>query len=1434
MILNSASPLKSRLLVGCVKYTPQKYAYSGEGSQKICNEKTKKKIGLSEMEVGNQSITSEESNIAALKSLHMAISECIPHTVKIVCKDSKKTIPNIRSVNEKVNGHLPNDKSSSTPNKYKKLSHSSMSLKAKGILKPPKTESSIKLKTEKESSQRLNEVNIQMLPEGLFQHLFRNECSKKPSEDQVSLAREALEKHGLLTNDKVPEENISLKLPPLEGGTLQSHFQAIGEHQSRPYRILLNDMVKDLPEMPKEWCYQPGWTKYCNDQPPQSVPFPEDDALVFDVEVCRSAGEMPTLATAVSANAWYSWVSNTVFNGSGGALGRYYSMRDLIPLESGLSQRGIGHKINKPKLVVGHNVSYDRARIKEQYWLEGTGMRFIDTMSLHVCISGVTSYQRALLKSATTKTSSKSQEEENKEDEEWRNCSSLNSLSEVHKLYCGTELNKTTRDVFINGTLEDVSKQFQTVMQYCAKDVSATHNVLQRLWPLFLARFPHPVTLAGILELSTAYLPVNSNWNRYLADADQTFEDYDNEARFLLARRADKACQMLHNDAYREDVWMWDQDWTTQELKLKKNSTKIKIEQEHRKMESENSDNTVTEKIKANKISVAQEVNRNEEKETKKLEEIIDNCEETDDEDKLNEKFEYLMETKNLLPAKIPHLPGYPAWYRKLCPRPSSSEWTPGAQLISTSMQITPKLLCLTWESYPLHFIRGHGWGFLVPYCTSTPNSSSLNNSSSPHFPLEQLLKLCPIPKDSNLMAGCNESESVLCNLHQTVEQNISRKAYAKKTMPDQVPSWYTGSGVWCNVDVGNCCWFLKLPHKDGSNRRVGNPLAKDFLNKFSENVLAGRDAGAEKLLSIGRMLSYWRNNKERIVQQLVVWLDDRDLPRDLRNSDSDFGAIIPQVVVCGTLTRRAVEPTWMTASNAHKERIGSELRAMVQAPPGYSIVGADVDSQELWIASMIGDAYFARIHGATPFGWMTLSGRKADGTDMHSVTAKAVGISRDHAKVINYARIYGAGQQFAERLLKQFNPAMSDVEARAKASKMFALTKGKRKFRLKSSYCSFLEDRDYTMYEALKLRAKHGVSLEEMFEHPHWTGGTESAMFNRLEEIANSKAPATPFLGGQLSRALQPKEGSDDRYLPTRINWVVQSGAVDFLHLMLVSMRWLLDSRARFCISFHDEVRYLVPDEQKYQTALALHMTNLLVRAFCASQLGLTDLPLSVAFFTSVEVDTVLRKEAHHECSTPSNPHGLSKGYGIPQGESLDIHQSLQKAGGSLKAANRKTKKRMSKATKRKHVIKEVLLDDLELPTDNQEVVKVLASRGNNLHEVEGATGSQFLVSMPTKFRRNVWIKRGDFVLVEPIPEGDKVKAEIVKILTSEHTKFFQENKRWPEQFLEKKECDTESDLFVNTNRLHQYCDTATSSSDNSEESNSDDSDDDTDTQDV
>ena len=47
-----------------------------------------------------------------------------------------------------------------------------------------------------------------------------------------------------------------------------------------------------------------------------------------------------------------------------------------------------------PRIIVGHNVCYDRARILEEYHLSGTKNRFLDTLSLHVAIKGISSHQR--------------------------------------------------------------------------------------------------------------------------------------------------------------------------------------------------------------------------------------------------------------------------------------------------------------------------------------------------------------------------------------------------------------------------------------------------------------------------------------------------------------------------------------------------------------------------------------------------------------------------------------------------------------------------------------------------------------------------------------------------------------------------------------------------------------------------------------------------------------------------------------------------------------------------------------------------------------------------------------------------------------------------------------------------------------------------------
>jgi len=193
---------------------------------------------------------------------------------------------------------------------------------------------------------------------------------------------------------------------------------------------------------------------------------------------------------------------------------------------------------------------------------------------------------------------------------------------------------------------------------------------------------------------------------------------------------------------------------------------------------------------------------------------------------------------------------------------------------------------------------------------------------------------------------------------------------------------------------------------------------------------------------------------------------------------------------------------------------------------------------------------------------------------------------------------------------------------------------------------------------------------LSNKNDEKEWYGGTESHMFNKLESIAKSDMPSTPVLGARISAALEP-EVVGSNFLPSRINWVVQSSAVDYLHLLLVAIRYLFDKhdiRGRFSLSIHDEIRFLVVREDSARAALVLHIANFWTRSLFAYKAGLHDLPMSVAFFSSVEIDSVLRKDVHDEAVTPSNPEGITKEFNSLPGQALNIFEVITKTfGGNL-----------------------------------------------------------------------------------------------------------------------------------------------------------------------
>ena len=106
-----------------------------------------------------------------------------------------------------------------------------------------------------------------------------------------------------------------------------------------------------------------------------------------------------------------------------------------------------------------------------------------------------------------------------------------------------------------------------------------------------------------------------------------------------------------------------------------------------------------------------------------------------------------------------------------------------------------------------------------------------------------------------------------------------------------------------------------------------------------------------------------------------------------------------------------------------------------------------------------------------------------------------------------------------------------------------------------------------------------------------------------------------------------------------------------------------------------------------------------------------------------------------------------------------------------------------MSKVTKKKFVHKEVL-EEFVLPTKNQTVGRIVHGCGNNLHKATIPSGEEVLVSMPKKFRVNVYVKRGNFVILDPILEGVKVRFEVANILYPEQIQFIRDHGVWPEEF--------------------------------------------------
>lgn len=974
---------------------------------------------------------------------------------------------------------------------------------------------------------RVNQLGIQYLSRDLQRKVFPksdpDSYLQHQNEALLKLSQHHLEEKGLFGKKTQISDPIDIKgFPELVGkNTLDEHFTRVGDRYSQPYLGMAEaflDAKMKLPKKPVKWLFQSGWTRYVENEAPEKVDFPKEDEIVFDVEVLYKKANYAVLCTAVSSTAWYGWVSPLLTKYDPDCENDY---AHLIPFDT--------H--SAPKLLIGYNVSYDRARILEEYSLKQLKAYYLDAMALHIAVSGFCSQQRPTYqkhrKHKLAAEASETEEEFIDEqpaaevaqelmDDPWLNKGAPNSLANVAEFHCGIEVDKDLRDTFSSENPQEVIDMFQDLMGYCANDVDVTYQVAKKLFPEFRAKNPHPVTFAALRHLGLLFLPTTRKWEKYIETSENIYLENRALVTKILQKRARELVRWIEKDDEKlkpdteNDPWIKQLNWTLKETRLKKDGTPS---------------------------------------------------------------------------AKQAYLVGYPEWYRDLFKSAIGEDGEKQLEMnLSVRTRITPLLLRLKWEGNPLIWTESAGWCFKVPYEDGAIEGMKNKNYTVAHLSDEDLDILLPELRD-----GVNAFE------------------------------------------------LFKVPHPDGPSKRCTQIMSKSYLRYFESGVLTSEYEYAREILNLNATASYWMGNRARISDQFVVYADAKghsvnffDTKKEAK-LHSDMGMILPKLCTMGTITRRATENTWLTASNSKANRIGSELKAMIQPPKGYAFVGADVDSEELWIASLIGDSLF-NIHGGTALGWMTLEGDKNEKTDLHSRTADIMGISRNDSKVFNYGRIYGAGVKFATRLLKQCNSNLSDEEAAEKATALYQQTKG---------------------------TVSHSKVLGSKVYH----GGTESVMFNVLEKIAGLESPRTPVLGASITDALTRKNLNKNSYLTSRINWTIQSSGVDYLHLLIVSMEYLMEKykvNARLMITVHDELRYMVADNQKLQCAMLLQIANVWTRAMFCEQMGIKELPQSCAFFSEVDVDHVLRKEVSMDCVTPSHPDSLSPG------ESYNIRE-LQAAIGDM-----------------------------------------------------------------------------------------------------------------------------------------------------------------------
>ncbi|XP_051122737.1 uncharacterized protein LOC127245758 isoform X2 [Andrographis paniculata] len=103
---------------------------------------------------------------------------------------------------------------------------------------------------------------------------------------------------------------------------------------------------------------------------------------------------------------------------------------------------------------------------------------------------------------------------------------------------------------------------------------------------------------------------------------------------------------------------------------------------------------------------------------------------------------------------------------------------------------------------------------------------------------------------------------------------------------------------------------------------------------------------------------------------------------------------------------------------------------------------------------------------------------------------------------------------------------------------------------------------------------------------------------------------------------------------------------------------------------------------------------------------------------------------------------------------------------------------------------LKRAVAEELTALQHGESIMQVVDLRGSNLIEVMDTKGDKLIAIFPAKFQKSMWIKRGNFVVVdesgreEAVESGRKVAGIVTQVLYHDQVRLLQKSSEWPEIF--------------------------------------------------